>query len=71
MFVSAGLQTIRAYKDKYGEIGTLLQITSVSTFNDTYPAMCGPELMRLLVDDHGVDFNEAFDIARNAISYTN
>ena len=72
LFVSAGLQTIlRAYKDKYGEDWEHFADHVCIHTNDTHPAMCGPELMRLLVDDHGVDFNEAFDIARNAISYTN
>ncbi len=33
--------------------------------------MCDQSVARLLVDDHGVDFDEAFNIARNAISYTN
>ena len=33
--------------------------------------MCGPELMRLLVDEHGVDFDLAFKIAQETISYTN
>ena len=39
--------------------------------NDTHPAMCGPELMRLLVDDKGVDFDLAFEIAKKTVSFTN
>ena len=39
--------------------------------NDTHPALCGPELMRLLVDERHVDFDLAFKIARATISYTN
>ena len=73
LFVSAGLQTIlRDYKKKYGDDAweDLGKHVSIHT-NDTHPAMCGPELMRLLVDEHGVDFDLAFKIAQETISYTN
>jgi starch phosphorylase len=73
LFVSAGLQTIlRDYKKKYGDENweDLGKHVSIHT-NDTHPAMCGPELMRLLVDEHGVDFDLAFKIAQETISYTN
>ena len=73
LFVSAGLQTIlRDYKTKYGDDnwGDLGKHVSIHT-NDTHPAMCGPELMKLLVDEHGVDFDLAFKIAQETISYTN
>ena len=73
LFVSAGLQTIlRDYKKKYGDDvwEDLGKHVSIHT-NDTHPAMCGPELMRLLVDEHGVDFDLAFKIAQQTISYTN
>lgn len=39
--------------------------------NDTHPAIAGPELIRLLMDDHGLAFGEAFDIAQGALNYTN
>jgi starch phosphorylase len=72
LFVSAGLQTIlRAYEKKFGpkweDLGKHVAIHT----NDTHPAMCGPELMRILVDDKGVDFDLAFKIAQETISYTN
>lgn len=72
LFVSAGLQTIlRTYEKKYGpkweDLGKHVAIHT----NDTHPAMCGPELMRILVDDKGVDFDLAFKIAQETISYTN
>lgn len=73
LFVSAGLQTIlRDYKKKYGDENweDLGKHVSIHT-NDTHPAMCGPELMKLLVDEHGVDFDLAFKIAQETISYTN
>lgn len=39
--------------------------------NDTHPAIAGPELVRLLTDGHGIAFDEAFDIARATLNYTN
>ncbi len=39
--------------------------------NDTHPAIAGPELIRLLMDEHGLDFASARDIARGTLNYTN
>jgi len=39
--------------------------------NDTHPAIAGPELVRLLYDDRGVPFDEALEIARGCLNYTN
>lgn len=72
LFVSAGLQTIlRSYEKEYGPDWEHLADHVAIHTNDTHPAMCGPELMRLLVDVHGVDFDLAFKICRDTISYTN
>ena len=73
LFVSAGLQSIlRTYEREYGadRWSELAEHVSIHT-NDTHPAMCGPELMRILVDEKRVDFDEAFRIARATCSYTN
>ncbi len=72
LFVSAGLQTIlKDYEKDYGpDWENLGKHVSVHT-NDTHPAMCGPELMRLLVDEKGVDFDLAFKIAHETVSFTN
>ncbi len=71
-FVSAGLQTIlRTYKKEYGRnFEELPEHVAIHT-NDTHPALVGPELMRLLVDEEGVGFEQAWDIAHRCISYTN
>lgn len=72
LFVSAGLQTIlRSYEKRHGaDWKHLPNYVDIHT-NDTHPAMCGPELMRILVDEKGVDFDLALKITLATISYTN
>ena len=72
LFVSAGLQTVlRTYEKQYGtDWEHLADHVSIHT-NDTHPAMCGPELMRILVDEKQVDFDLAWKITTATISYTN
>ena len=50
-----------------GTIGIILPITCIHT-NDTHPAMCGPELMRLLLTCMALIFDQAFKIASASIS---
>ena len=72
LFVSAGLQTIlRTYENEYGPDWEHLGDHVCVHTNDTHPAMCGPELMRILVDEKGVDFDLAFKIAHETCAYTN
>ena len=76
LFVCAGLKSIlRGHERrmrKHPEItwADLPKYVAIHT-NDTHPALCGPELMRMLVDEYGVDFDLAYKIAYHTISYTN
>ena len=44
---------------------------AVVQINDTHPTMVVPELIRLLASEHGIGFDEAVDIIRHMIAYTN
>ncbi|HKD82292.1 MAG TPA: glycogen/starch/alpha-glucan phosphorylase [Candidatus Angelobacter sp.] len=39
--------------------------------NDTHPSLCVAELMRLLIDDHGVDWDKAWELTVASLGYTN
>jgi starch phosphorylase len=70
-FVSATLQDIVV---RYlSERRTFADFTAKvqAQLNDTHPAVAIPELMRLLMDDHELEWNESFEIARGTFAYTN
>ncbi len=70
-FVSAGLQSIfRFFKRKHGSVLQLAEKIAIH-INDTHPALAVPELMRLLMDEEGLGWDEAWQITVNTISYTN
>ena len=70
-FVSAGLQSIITHHKKHiGNINNLFDYVSVH-INDTHPALAVPELMRLLMDEEGLGWDEAWDITVKTISFTN
>ncbi len=70
-FVSAGIQDIiRKYKKHKSNILDLPKSVAIH-INDTHPTLCIPELMRILLDEEGLSWNEAWDITKNTISYTN
>ncbi|EHL95500.1 putative glycogen phosphorylase [Acetobacteraceae bacterium AT-5844] len=70
-FASASLQDmIRRHLRLDGNIRTLAQKNAVQ-LNDTHPAIGVAELMRLLVDLHGLEWSEAWEITRATFSYTN
>lgn len=70
-FVSAGLQSImRRFKRKNYAIKDFSDKIAVH-INDTHPALAIPELMRLLLDDEGMSWEDAWRITTRTISYTN
>jgi len=70
-FVSAGVQSIVAhFKKHYGNIRQLPDYIAIH-INDTHPALAVPELMRILMDEEGLGWDEAWDITVRTISYTN
>ncbi|MFZ2981702.1 MAG: glycogen/starch/alpha-glucan phosphorylase, partial [Sphingobium sp.] len=70
-FSAASLQDIvRRHIQYFGDIKTLPDKAAIQ-LNDTHPAVSVAEMMRLLLDVHGLDFDEAWDITRRTFSYTN
>ena len=70
-FVSATLQSItRQHIQTYGTLKNFHE-KNVIQINDTHPALVIPELMRILIDDAGLSWDEAWDITRHSVAYTN
>lgn len=70
-FSSASLQDIlRRHGQQYGRFDNLAEKVAIQ-LNDTHPAVCVAELMRLLVDIHELEFDHAWDLTRGCIGYTN
>ncbi|MDG4648894.1 glycogen/starch/alpha-glucan phosphorylase [Roseibacterium sp. SDUM158017] len=70
-FTAASLQDIlRRFDQEHGDLRRLPSKVAIQ-LNDTHPAIAGPELVRLLHDARGVPFEEAVELARNTLAYTN
>ena len=71
-FTSATLQyIIKDFKKLYGNNFSLLPEKVCIHINDTHPGMAIPELMRLLIDQEGLGWDEAESITRRTVAYTN
>ena len=70
LLVSAGLQSILREHLAHNSLVELPRYTAVH-INDTHPALAVPELMRLLLDEHRLTWDEAWDITTATMSYTN
>ena len=70
-FVSASVQSIIRNHLRYNpSLDNLADLVAIH-INDTHPTLVIPELMRILIDEHGYGWEAAWDIVRNTISYTN
>ena len=70
-FVSATIQSIvRKHRAEYGTLRNFHQ-KHVIQINDTHPTLAIPELMRILLDEEGYGWDEAWYIVTHTIAYTN
>lgn len=70
-FVSASLQTaIKKFKENNKKIQDLPKKVTFQ-MNDTHPTLTVPELMRILMDEEGLEWDEAWDITTKTCAYTN
>ncbi|NLJ99710.1 MAG: glycogen/starch/alpha-glucan phosphorylase [Clostridia bacterium] len=68
---SAGIQSIvKSFKEKDIKINCLDKYIAIQ-INDTHPALVIPELMRILVDIEGLDWDDAWGITTGCVAYTN
>ena len=70
-FVSASIQNIIANHVKYNKTLDNLPEKVAIHINDTHPALCIPELMRILLDVHRLTWDKAWGLVTKVISYTN
>lgn len=70
-FTSAGVQSILRNMKRNGVSLYDLHHHAAIHINDTHPALAIPELMRILIDEEGMDWDCAWNITVNTIAYTN
>jgi starch phosphorylase len=70
--VAASLQDmLRHFEEQHGPAWDLLAERVAVQLNDTHPALAIPELMRILIDDKGLDWIPAWEITQSTFAYTN
>jgi len=70
-FVSAGIYScIRAHMRRYKNIRTIHE-KYIFQLNDTHPALAIPEMMRILLDEYYLEWDEAWNIVSHMMCYTN
>jgi len=70
-FSSAGVKSVlRKHRERYGTLENLAE-KNVFHINDTHPTLVIPELMRILLDEENMSWDEAWKITSTATAYTN
>ena len=70
-FVSATAQSIvKKHMERYGDIRSFAE-HHVIQINDTHPTLVIPELMRIMMDEYGLGWDEAWSIVTASVAYTN
>jgi len=70
-FISASVQrAVMKYMEKHEDIHKFFEKT-VFQLNDTHPTVAVPELMRILLDDYSLSWDEAWEITTKTCAYTN
>ena len=70
-FTSASLQDlVRRHIAERGDVRSLHDHAAIQ-LNDTHPAIAVPELMRILLEDHGLQWEDAWHVTTNTLNYTN
>ncbi|MEO1734388.1 MAG: glycogen/starch/alpha-glucan family phosphorylase, partial [Pseudomonadota bacterium] len=70
-FTAASIRDlIRRFLQDHEDIRALPDHVAIQ-LNDTHPAIAGPELVRILVDEHGLSMQDGISLARRCLAYTN
>ncbi len=70
-FTAASLRDLlRRFESEHTDLRDLPKKVAIQ-LNDTHPAIAGPELVRLLFDERGLPFDDAVEVARGCLNYTN
>ncbi len=70
-FVAASLQDlVRIHLNKHPSLENFYEKSAIQ-LNDTHPAIAVAELMRLLIDEHDIEWEKAWDITQKTLAYTN
>ena len=70
-FVSCAVQDMLRTHLRFGGAPDTFHLRWAAQLNDTHPAVAIAELMRLLLDEHGLDWDTAWDVTQKTMGYTN